>query len=300
MSEPIAYFIFDVESIADGPLIESVRYSGEELSADEAIAKYQNERFEQTGSTFIPHTFMLPIAVVIAKVTEDFRLIDIVSLDEPNFRPHVITKHFWQGWEAYQMPQWVTFNGRSFDIPLMELSAFRCGLSVPKWFQDTGYKSPRSRFGGNSHLDLQELLTNYGAARFNGGLNVAAQMLGKPGKMGLSGDQVQSYYDRGELQAISDYCRCDVLDTYFVFLRCMVLTGKINLEQETELVAQAKQWIERQSETCGACSAYLEKWKDWTNPWDPPTPITDDGATAVLTDDDVPAPAANAAEDTTG
>ena len=275
MSASVAYFIFDVESIADGRLIESVRYSGQGLTSDQAIAKYQDERLEQTGSTFIPHTFMVPISVVIAKVTADFHLIDIVSLDEPQFRPHVITKHFWQGWEAYQMPQWVTFNGRSFDIPLMELSAFRCGMSVPKWFQDTGYKSPRSRFGGSSHLDLQELLTNYGAARFNGGLNLAAQMLGKPGKMGLSGDQVQSYYDAGDLKAISDYCRCDVLDTYFIFLRCMTLIGKMNIEQEMQLVDQAKQWIEARSESCEAYSAYLEKWTDWENPWDEKAPSTE-------------------------
>lgn len=267
MSDNVGYFIFDVESIADGDLIQAVRYSDQNISGDDAIAKYQVERMDQTGSTFIPHTFMLPIAVVIAKVTTDFRLLNIVSLDEPQFRPHVMTKHFWQGWEAYQMPTWVTFNGRSFDIPLMELSAFRCGLSVPKWFADTGYKSPRSRFGGSSHLDLQELLTNYGAARFNGGLNLAAQMLGKPGKMGLSGDQVQENYDQGNLKGISDYCRCDVLDTYFVFLRCMVLTGKISLEREYELIGLAKDWIETESKSCRACKDYLENWKDWHNPW---------------------------------
>ncbi len=267
--DAVAHLIFDVESIADGELIAAVRYSGEKLSADEAIARYQAERFEQTGSTFIPHTFMVPISVVIAKVTADFRLLDIKSLDEPYFRPHVMTKHFWQGWEAYHMPQWVTFNGRSFDIPLMELAAFRFGLSIPKWFDDSGYKSRRNRFSTASHLDLQELLTNFSAARFNGGLNLAAQTLGKPGKMGLSGDQVQSYYDRGDLKAISDYCRCDVLDTYFVFLRSMVLTGRASLAQETELVDQAKEWIEGQAESCQACADYMDHWSDWTNPWRP-------------------------------
>ena len=273
MSDAVAHLIFDVESIADGDLIARVRYSEENLSPDEAVAKYQAERLEKTGSTFIPHTFMVPIAVVIAKVSEDFRLLDIKSLDEPKspgepgFRPHVMTKHFWQGWEAYHMPQWVTFNGRTFDIPLMELAAFRFGLSVPKWFDESGYKSRRNRFSTASHLDLQELLTNFSAARFNGGLNLAAQSLGKPGKMGLSGDQVQSYYDRGDLKAISDYCRCDVLDTYFVFLRSMVMTGKIDLRRETELVAIAKAWIESQQETCQACADYLSKWEPWHNPW---------------------------------
>ncbi|PHQ36288.1 3'-5' exonuclease [Rhodopirellula bahusiensis] len=267
MSDAVSHLIFDVESIADGDLISRVRYSGEDLSPDEAIAKYQAERLEQTGSTFIPHTFQVPIAVVVAKVTSDFRLVDIKSLDEPEFRPHVITKYFWQGWEMYNMPQWVTFNGRSFDIPIMELSAFRYGISIPKWFDDSGYKSRRNRFSTHAHLDLQELLTNFGAARFNGGLNLAAQTLNKPGKMGLSGDQVQASYDAGNQKEISDYCRCDVLDTYFVFLRCMVLTGKLELEREIELVQQTRDWIEKESETCQACADYMTQIGDWNNPW---------------------------------
>ncbi|MEM6362989.1 MAG: 3'-5' exonuclease [Planctomycetota bacterium] len=289
MTEPIAHLVFDVESVADGELIAKVRYPDETLSPAEAVAKYQAERLEQTGSTFIPHTFMTPIAVVIGKVDAEFRLHDIVSLDEPHFRPHVITKHFWQGWEAYQKPQWITFNGRSFDLPLMELSAFRFGLPIPSWFQGSGYQSPRNRFSTQAHLDLQELLTNYGAARFNGGLNLAAQMLGKPGKIGLSGDQVQSYCDAGDYKAVSDYCRCDVLDTYFVFLRSMTLMGKMPLETELKRVAETKQWIQRQSETCKACSDYLTAWTDWINPWD--NGSTDSSVNAASTrTDDVTAP----------
>ncbi|NND99677.1 MAG: 3'-5' exonuclease [Pirellulaceae bacterium] len=268
MADKVTHLIFDAESIADGELIAKVRYSGEGLSPEQAIAKYQAELMEQKGTTFIPHTFQVPIAVVIAKVKEDFSLLDIVSLDEPEFRSHVITAHFWKGWEVYRRPQWVTFNGRSFDIPLMELAAYRYGISLPKWFTGEGYKSPRNRFNINSHLDLQELLTNFGAARFNGGLNLATQLLGKPGKMNLCGDQVQQQYDDGDLQSISDYCRCDVLDTYFVFLRSMVLTGRLTLEREIEIVADAKSWIQERADGCAAYTSYLENWDDWHDPWE--------------------------------
>ena len=102
----------------------------------------------------------------------------------------------------------------------------------------------------------------------NGGLNLSAQLLGKPGKMGMSGDKVQEQYDAGELQSISDYCRCDVLDTYFVFLRCMVLSGKLTLEDEIALVAYAKQFIEQRSGDCEAYASYLEAWGDWQDPWE--------------------------------
>ncbi|TWU06119.1 3'-5' exonuclease [Stieleria varia] len=268
MPEAVAHLVFDCESIADGELIAKVRYPGQGLSACEAIKTYQDELMEQKGTTFIPYTFQMPISVVVAKVAKDFQLIDLVSLDEPKFRSHVITAHFWKGWEVYKRPQWVTFNGRTFDLPLMEMAAFRYGISLGQWFKSDGYRSPRNRFSVDAHMDLQDLLTNFSATRFNGGLNLAAQILGKPGKITLTGDQVQEQYDAGDLQAISDYCRCDVLDTYFVFLRSMVLTGKMSLERELELVAQSKAWIEQRADLCAAYATYLERWNQWDDPWE--------------------------------
>lgn len=267
MADRVAHLIFDVESVADGDLISKVRYPGAGLSPEEAIATYQDELMEQRGTTFIPHTFQVPVAVVIAKVAADLRLIDVVSLDEPDFRPHIMTENFWRGWELYRFPQWVTFNGRTFDIPLMELAAFRYGISLPQWFKSEGYKTPRNRYNTDAHLDLQDVLTNFGAARCNGGLNLVAQLLGKPGKMDLTGDQVQQQHDQGNREAISDYCRCDVLDTYFVFLRIQLMFGNTTLEREQALLGSAKEWIEERADSCQAYSSYLESWSDWENPW---------------------------------
>lgn len=277
MPKEVAHLVFDCESIADGELIAKVRYPNEGLSGPEAIAKYQDELMETKGTTFIPYTFQVPITVVVAKVAKDFRVVDIVSLDEPNFRPHVITAHFWKGWQVYKRPQWVTFNGRTFDIPLMELAAYRFGISLPQWFKSDGYRSPRNRYSTDSHLDLQDLLTNFSATRFNGGLNLAAQMLGKPGKITLTGDQVQDQYDQGDLQGISDYCRCDVLDTYFVFLRSMVLSGKLTVEKEIKIVEESKKWISDRAEECEAYATYLERWTDWLDPWEDEELVSGDG-----------------------
>ncbi|MCA9223122.1 MAG: 3'-5' exonuclease, partial [Planctomycetales bacterium] len=99
-----------MESVADGQLVSSIRYPGESLSPNEAISRYRAELVEKTGSDFIPYTFQLPVSVVVAKIDTDLRLIDVVSLDEPEFRPHVITDYFWRGWDAYRRPTFVTFN----------------------------------------------------------------------------------------------------------------------------------------------------------------------------------------------
>ena len=265
----VSYLVFDVESIADGDLISGVRYPGENLSATEAIDKYRNELIEKWGSEFIPYTFHIPISVTIGKVTQDFELKEIKSLDEPDYRPHEIARKFWKGWDHYGQPTLVSFNGRTFDIPLLELSAFRFGLNISEWLGEKkiSYEKPRNRFNQQSHLDLQEVLTNFSATRFNGGLNLAAMILGKPGKMGIAGHMVQDLFDQGELKKINDYCRCDVLDTYFVFLRYKVMSGELTVEREQELVQKVYDHLDAESETQEVYSEYLNGCGEWNDPW---------------------------------
>lgn len=269
-TDAVRFFVFDVESVADGQLVSDLRYPGENLSPVHAVQRYRAELMEKYDSDFIPYTFQTPVSVVIGKVRADYRLVDLVALDEPEYRSHVITETFWRGWNAYQQPTLVSFNGRSFDMPLMELAAFRFGVALPAWFNIHGrsYEQPRNRYNVDAHLDLHDLLTNYGASRFSGGLNLAAQLLGKPGKMDVQGYMVQDLYEDGRLAEINDYCRCDVLDTYFVFLRASVLLGKLSLDDEKQIVAETRDWIEAKVEHMPALASYLENWGDWPNPWD--------------------------------
>lgn len=271
MAKPsIRYFVFDIESVADGALVSELRYPEENLNPDEAIDRYRNELMEKYESDFIPYTYQVPVSIAIAKITSDYRLSELVVLDAPEFRPHVITKHFWRGWEGYRHPTLVSFNGRTFDLPLLELAAFRYGISIPNWFAEgaRSFESPRHRYNPTAHLDLQDLLTNYGASRFHGGLNLAANVLGKPGKMSVRGDMVQNMFNTGQLAEINDYCRCDVLDTYFVFLRSRILAGKLTLEHEKEIVAEVKEWLTEQAEEISVYRDYLDSWGNWQSPWE--------------------------------
>ncbi len=269
MPTQFRYLVFDIESVADPSLVANIHFAGEPVEPAEAVRLYRAELMEKYDSDFIPYTFQIPISVAVGKVTGDFRLHDVVVLDEPEFRPHVITENFWRGWEKYRRPTLVSFNGRGFDIPLLELAAFRYGIPVPGWFQSAGksFDQPRYRFNTRSHIDLCELLTNHGATRFHGGLNLAANLLGKPGKMDVQGDMVQDMYNDGRLGEINDYCQCDVLDTYFVFLRSQVLIGQLPLEREQKIIADTKRWLEQRADEAAAFRLYLEHWGDWVNPW---------------------------------
>jgi predicted PolB exonuclease-like 3'-5' exonuclease len=268
----VTFFVFDVETAVDGDLVAKIRYPGEEIAAADAVQRYGQERLEQTGSDFIPYTYHVPIGIVVGKVDAQFRLLDIAVLDEGAYRPHIMTRDFWVGWKGYHYPTFVTFNGRSFDLPALELAAFRYGIDVPRWFDTTArsFEQSRNRYNLHAHIDLLELLTNFGATRFSGGLDLAATLLGKPGKMDVCGEMVQDLYDANRLAEVSDYCRCDVLDTYFVFLRSRVLLGALSIEQEQRIVAETRDWLGTQPDPRGSLSHYLDNWGDWANPWEAP------------------------------
>jgi predicted PolB exonuclease-like 3'-5' exonuclease len=263
------YLVFDIESVADGDLVSRLRYPGEKLSAAKAIEKYRAELLAENGKDFIPYTFQLPVSLVVAKLGRDLALQDLVALDEQQSRPHEIVKQFWAGWMKHQRPRLVSFNGRGFDIPLLELCAFRYGIAIPDWFAEDArsFDQPRYRYNTAAHFDLHEWLTNSGASRFVGGLSLAANLIGKPGKMEVAGHMVQDLWDAGKAAEIHDYCRGDVLDTYFVFLRSRVVAGDIDLKHEHALIERTRQWIEVKAETSPGLARYLAAWGDWRSPW---------------------------------
>jgi hypothetical protein len=255
-----AFLIMDTESVPDGKLLGKVKYPDERLSPEEAVCRAQAEAREKsfTNSDFLPVTFQFPVAVCVIRVGSDFLIQKITSLDAPQFRPREIATKFWSGLAGLKA-KLVTFNGRGFDLPLMEMAAFRFGCSGRDYFLNS-----RNRFNG--HIDLCDWLSNFGATRMNGGLDLFSKLLGKPGKMEVSGDQVYAMYREGRLQQINDYCMFDTLDTYFVFLRTRVLTGDVSLEQEHEAVRHAKEYLESHASEMPALRQYLANWGDW-DPW---------------------------------
>ena len=150
----------------------------------------------------------------------------------------------------------------------MELSAYRFGQSLPNWFNVNAksFEQSRNRYNTDAHIDLMDLMSNFGACRMTGGLNVLANLIGKPGKTGIDGSQVQDMFDQGEAEAINDYCRCDVLDTYFVFLRSRVLLGRLPLDEEQQIVTETKTWLEQQAGDSPAYAHYVEHLGDWQPP----------------------------------
>lgn len=255
------FLVFDTESVPDGDLIARVKYPGEGLSAEAAITRAQAEAREASrdGSDFLPVTFQFPVAVCVLRVGTDLTLQGLACLDAPQFRTAEMIRAFWRGVAHYKRARLVTFNGRGFDLPLLELGAFDHGCQARDYFSNS-----RNRFQGN-HIDLMDWMSNYGACRLTGGLSMLAQRRGGGtpagcGKLDISGDQVYDLHRAGKLQSINDYCMFDTVDTYFVFLRTRVLLGDLTSEEEIGLARRARVWLDGKADELPALRQYLEAW----------------------------------------
>ena len=129
-------------------------------------------------------------------------------------------------------PQLVTYNGRSFDLPVIALRSLRHGVTMGWYYQGR----LRHRYSEEGHLDLCDMLSDHGAAR-SMSLDAVARLIGLPGKVGVDGSQVEGLYTEGKLADIERYCLADVAQTALLFLRFRLLQGQLAPARYRERVA---------------------------------------------------------------
>ncbi len=130
-----------------------------------------------------------------------------------------------------RQPDLVTFNGRSFDLPVLASRCLRYGIPFRYYYQS---RDVRYRFSPEGHLDLMDFIADFGAAR-SSRLDVIAKLCGMPGKVGVDGKDVGPMVHAGQIELVRAYCLCDVVQTAGVFLRIQLLRGE--LTPETYLAA---------------------------------------------------------------
>jgi predicted PolB exonuclease-like 3'-5' exonuclease len=218
------FAILDIETRVDKQLLNRVFFAHDNISDDEAYLRFR-EDLRERGGDFFPLTLHLPISIAIGEVSGDHVLRRVETLKVPNDSEEALVREFWRRLEGFRGCL-VSFNGRRFDLPVLELAAMRWGIAAPHYFADND--SPRSRGAPERHLDLCEYLTNFGEVGLRGGMDLLLKMLGMPGKLSMNGAMVQEYYDSNRQEEIHRYCRSDVLQTYFLFLRVQLMRGRLD------------------------------------------------------------------------
>lgn len=201
------HLILDVETVADTSLIEATGYAAKE-------------------GAFLPLIYHLPVAIAVGHLTAEGILTTVESLGSPLTLddPFALTHHFWD--LANHTAVLITYNGRAFDLPVLEMCALRYGVTAPAYWS-AGQKSPRYRYG-SAHLDMLDILSNYGGATKGLTLANVCQLLGYQGKTDdVDGSKVQALFDAGRLDEIREYNRRDICMTYAVYLHWARIAGRL-------------------------------------------------------------------------
>ena len=238
------YALFDIETRTDKRLLLDALCAEPDSPPapvereETAYAAYLQSLRVETGkaSPMFPTSLHVPISIAVGVAdTSDWKLSKCYSLgdskadiDEAYFE-QTLVQEFWSRAEALgaQGGCLVTFNGRGFDFPVLELAALRHGIPAPRhWTEKYGN---RYRYQADHHIDLLDLITNGRAWRQKGGLDLLVHLIGRGdlAKGDISGADVQTLYDEGRLEDIDRYCRNDVRRLYRLFLRVMYVRGSI-------------------------------------------------------------------------
>ncbi len=213
---PRSYLVLDIETVPDPALY---------LAPDTSSTG--------TGSAppFPPLHCHQPVVVGVLWLDEDYRFRRLGVIGEGKDERGMLEafSHF----VARYQPDLVTYNGRSFDLPVLALRSLRHGVPMSWYYQG----KLRNRYTEDGHLDLCDMLSDHGAAR-SMSLDAVARLIGLPGKVGVDGSQVEGLYRANQLTRIQKYCLSDVAQTTLLFLRFRLLQGAIGPLQYRRVVAE--------------------------------------------------------------
>ncbi|HUB05447.1 MAG TPA: 3'-5' exonuclease [Myxococcales bacterium] len=213
--------VFDIETVPDPDL----------------LANETAMRPEREGIPKIPfNQVILAGAATLAELPDDsyrFERLEILGGTEAD-----ILARFWKLAEDKKL---VSFNGRSFDLPVLEARSLRHGLALPWYFATDSVREDKTR-----HLDLLDFLSN-GEPRNRARLDEYCKLVGLPGKMGIDGGQVASLFAQARYEELSAYCAMDVLQTLGLFLRVQRLRGAVEPTAFAETLRGVRAAIEQRA-----------------------------------------------------
>ena len=194
-------------------------------AANDLVGKTDAEIREVLGSKFPKHIYhsILCIGALVAYRENDHWVVDALGA------PHIGERTEKQLITAFcdkiaeLTPQLITFNGNSFDLPVLRYRAMINEVSAPGLF----FRPYFNRYTEDA-LDLCDVLSSF-APHTKASLNELSKIMGMPGKPdNIDGSEVEQYFLDGKIKEIADYCETDVVNTYRVWLRYELFRGRLD------------------------------------------------------------------------
>ena len=207
--------VWDIESVPD---LERFAI------ANDLVGKPDSEIREKLGDKFPKHIFhsIVCIGALVAHRESTHWKVDAIGAPHVGERTErALIAAFVDRIEELK-PQLITFNGNSFDLPVLRYRAMINEVAAPGL-------SARPYFNRYSEdaLDLCDVLSSF-SGNAKATLDEISRVMGLPGKPdGIDGSEVEGYFLQGRIKEIADYCETDVVNTYRIWLRYELFRGKM-------------------------------------------------------------------------
>ena len=203
--------------------------------ANNLVGKTDEEVRVVLGNKFPKHIYhaIVCVGALVAHRESDHWVVDALGA------PHVgerTEKHLIGAFcdkIAELKPQLVTFNGNTFDLPVLRYRAMIHGVSAP----GLAARPYFNRYTEDA-LDLCDVLSAF-APHTKASLNELSRIMGLPGKPDhIDGTDVEQYFLDGKIKEVADYCETDIVNTYRVWLRYELFRGRLTESghQESEQI----------------------------------------------------------------
>ena len=207
--------VWDIETVPD--LKGFAAANGLDGKSDDEIRAELGERFPK----HIYHSIVC-IGALVAHWENEHWIVDALGAPHVGERSERDLITAFVDKIAQLEPQLVTFNGSSFDLPVLRYRALvhkvpAAGLSARPYFH---------RYTDDA-LDLCDVLSSF-APGAKASLHELCRVMGLPGKPdGMHGGEVEQYHRDGRIDEIAAYCESDVVNTYRVWLRHELFQGNL-------------------------------------------------------------------------
>jgi predicted PolB exonuclease-like 3'-5' exonuclease len=212
---PAHVLVWDLETVPD--LIGFA-------AANDLIGKSDTDIRAAIGDKFPKHIYhsIICIGALIAHRDGDHWTTDAVGAPHIGERTEKELISSFVDRIAQLSPQLATFNGSSFDLPVLRYRAMVKGVAAPGLMLRPYF----NRYTEDA-VDLCDVLSSF-SSQAKVTLHELCRVAGLPGKPGgISGADVEKYYREGRIREIADYCETDVVNTYRVWLRHELFCGRL-------------------------------------------------------------------------